>query len=144
MRIASTGATHPGTDDLRAIRHPVTNETVLFANDGAGGISVYSQAPSGGPLKFLKTVNSSTSSHYRTEADRGKVVLHYYIKTGLTSKQGSYTLTVTASGGQLKVGSPKMISPKSNGAELVWFSATNQWTLFYRSTTGFTRCLVTP
>ncbi len=144
IRLTSTRATHLGRDDIRAIRHPVTNDTILFADAGVGGISVYSQAPSGGPLTLLKTVNSATSTHYRTEADMGKVVLHYYIKTGLTSKQGSYTLPVTASGGQLNVGSPKRISPKSNGAELVWFSSTNQWALFYRSTNEFTRCLVTP
>ncbi len=144
IRLTSARATNLGREDISAIRHPVTNDTVLFADNGTAGISVYSQAPSGGPLTLLKTVNNTSAAHYRTSEDQGKVVLHYYIQSGLTRRQGSYTLPVTASGGQLIVGSPKRISPKSFGTELVWFSTTNQWALFYRNNNVLTRCLVTP
>ncbi len=149
IRLANTAAPGNSREVLSAILHPVTNEIVLYVGTGVAGsqngtISVFSQSPSGGPLRLLKNVSGQLTSHYRTEADSRKTVLHYYMNERSLRRQASYTLSVTASGGQLVVGSPKRISSRTRGAELVWFSATNQFALFYRSNNTFTRCLVTP
>jgi hypothetical protein len=150
QQVASTGSW--AVTRMAVGVHPVTGNLVMFTDAPGNVVNVWQQQPVSAPpypqFTLIGTVPVPASyDHFRTRPSPSKLLLVFFVRKG--APLGVYSITVSASGGNLVVpSSPTLLSSAtSGGSELKFFPLAAKWALIYRTTvspSAYTRCWVTP
>ncbi|MBS0560795.1 MAG: hypothetical protein JSR21_12140 [Proteobacteria bacterium] len=133
-----------GLLQMVAVQHPVSGATLLFSGETPKQVSVWSHAAQGAPLTLLARVPVPAGAvHYRAYANDTVALLNFYVRSG--AAMGQYTVTVSADGPSMTVGSATQISNHSPlTTELQWYPAAAKWAVSLQLTDGrYQRCWVT-
>ena len=104
-----------------------------------------SNLPSAERRPLVTSVLVDHSDHYRIRTSPTELVLNYIIRHG--NQTGSYTIPVTASGGQLQVGGSQNLGAAADGSEVEYLPAAGRFAFFYRTSRTpsiIERCFFTP